>query len=154
MPWLSREPGQYPNDHGSWWGLCQSVLCSQRDVEMPEMTVVHKLNSEAGYSWKSYQGWKGVSFTEHLLCARPCVKGFSRGLPMSSSQSSHELAFRFCILWRRELRVGGFQALFVTKEKERKILVNSQGLNFYMGTDWFAYTFQPQKSERGYVGGF
>ena len=90
---------------------------------------------ETGYSWKAYQGWKEVSFTEHLLCARPHVKGFSRGLPMSSSQSSRELAIRFYVLWKRELRVGGFQALFVTKEKEGKILVNSQGLNFYTRTE-------------------
>ena len=54
---------------------------------------------------------------------------------MSSSQSSRELAIRFYVLWKRELRVGGFQALFVTKEKERKILVNSQGLNFYTRRD-------------------
>lgn len=51
------------------------------------------------------------------------------------------------------LRAGEVQALFVTQRRERKVLVNSQGLNFHTSTDRFAHTFQPRKSERALFGG-
>lgn len=88
---------------GPGWEPSKDVcpLCSGGARRCRKWLLSRSSTLEIGYRWRSNKGWREVSFLGCLLhdwVPTAChVKGFYRGPPMSSSQSSCEPALSFYI---------------------------------------------------------